>query len=153
MSKISEKWYLRIKHSDAIARAVLLSGSTWYARAEALSLLKYRDLIRATEGREVRVELVVHMENMLDDNTYRIRLTGGGIEVLCFGIESVDSKLEGYYDSVDELPDWVKERLAVLMVLDSTPPTGELAGVGRRISAHVFWVYAPGTASSASTSA
>ena len=153
MSKISEKWYLRSKDSDAIARAVLLSGPTWYARAEALDLLKHRDLIHATEGREVRVELVVHMDNMLDDNTYRIRLMERGIEVLCFGIESVDSKLEGYYDAVDELPDWVQERLAVLMVLDSTPPTGELVGVGRRISERVFWVYAPDTASSASASA
>lgn len=90
---------------------------------------------------------------MLDDNVYRIRLVVGGIEVICFGLESVDSKLEGHYDGVDDLPDWVKERLAVLMVLDSTPPTGELEGVGRRISEKVFWVYAPTTASGASTSA
>lgn len=88
-----------------------------------------------------------------DDNTYRIRLTTDGIEVICFGLESVDSTLEGHYDGVDDLPNWVKERLAVLMVLDSTPPTAELEGVGRRISEKVFWVYAPTTASGASTSA
>ena len=90
---------------------------------------------------------------VLDDNIYRIRLTVDGIEVICFGLESVDAKLRGHYDGVDDLPDWVKERLAVLMVLDSTPPTGELEGVGRRISEKVFWVYAPTTASGASTSA
>lgn len=90
---------------------------------------------------------------VLDDNIYRIRLMVDGIEVICFGLESVDSKLRGHYDGVDDLPDWVKERLAVLMVLDSTPPTGELEGVGRRISEKVFWVYAPTTASGASTSA
>lgn len=108
-----------------------------------------KDMYVAT--REVPPE--VFMVSMLDDNTYRIRLMEKGIEVVCFGLESVDSKLEGHYDGVDDLPDWVKERLAVLMVLDSTPPTGELEGVGRRISEKVFWVYAPTTASGASTSA
>lgn len=153
MTKVSERWYLRTKHSDTVSRKVVLSGPTWEKRAEALGLLKQRDLIYAKEGRVVWEESIVHMVNMLDDNTYRIRLTGGGIEVVCFGLESVDSKLEGHYDGVDDLPDWVKERLAVLMVLDSTPPTGELEGVGRRISEKVFWVYAPTTASGASTSA
>jgi hypothetical protein len=88
-----------------------------------------------------------------DDTVYRIHLYTDHIEVLCFGIDSVDSTLEGEYHSTDDLPDWVKERLAVLMVMSSTPPTGDVAGVGRRISERVFWVYAPSADSDASTSA
>lgn len=82
---------------------------------------------------------------MNDDQTYRISVRVGvpGIDVVCFGLERIDAKLEGHYDGVDDLPDWAKERLAVLAVIDPTPPTFELAGVGRRISANVFWVYAP----------
>lgn len=101
--------------------------------------------------------LLMHMMDVAgmlpDDSTYRICMHGDWVEVLCFGIERIDSVLEGRYDDVDALPDWVKERLAVLMVLDYTPPTGELQGVGRRISEKVFWVYAPVTESGASTSA
>jgi hypothetical protein len=88
-----------------------------------------------------------------DDTTYRISLGQDKIRVLCFGIDSVDSSLDGEYDSVDALPDWVKERLAVLMVASSDPPTLEIEGVGRRISERVFWVFAPSVQTGASTSA
>lgn len=132
--------------ADRVAHKVILSGPEWNERVSALHHIRRKDYYIATGG-------MLFMANMLDDNTYRLRLMEKGIEVVCFGLESVDSKLEGHYDGVDDLPDWVKERLAVLMVLDSTPPTGELEGVGRRISEKVFWVYAPTTASGASTSA
>jgi hypothetical protein len=82
--------------------------------------------------------------------TYRIRITTGGVDVICFGLESVDSDLEGHYDRVDDLPSWVQERLAVLLVLDPRPPTAPIQGVGRRISERVFWVFAPDHSTSAS---
>ena len=88
-----------------------------------------------------------------DDNIYRVGVFPDGIDIVCFGLESVDSQLEGHYDRVDDLPGWVKERLAVLNMLSITPPTNEVEGVGRRISAHVYWVFAPDTSVEASTSA
>ena len=84
------------------------------------------------------------------DTTYRIRITPAGVDVICFGLESIDSDLEGHYDRVDDLPSWVQERLAVLLVLDSRPPTASIQGVGRRISERVFWVFAPDHPTSAS---
>lgn len=146
MSHVAPAHWYPNDPADRVAHKVILSGPEWGERVSALHHIRRKDYYIATGG-------MLFMANMLDDNTYRIRLTGEGIEVVCFGLESVDSKLEGHYDGVDDLPDWVKERLAVLMVLDSTPPTGELEGVGRRISEKVFWVYAPTTASGASTSA
>jgi hypothetical protein len=83
----------------------------------------------------------------VDDNIYRVEIADSGVEILGFGIGSIDSLLNGHYDRTDDLPNWVKERLAVLMITSSTPPTQEVAGVGRRISSHVYWVYAPETAS------
>ena len=80
---------------------------------------------------------------------YRVRLIPDsvpipyGVEVMCLGVESIDPKLEGHYDSVDALPEWVRERLALLMMFDATPPIPELVSVGRRISKYVFWVMAP----------
>lgn len=88
-----------------------------------------------------------------DDNTYRIGIFPDGIDVICFGLESVDSQLEGHYDRIDDLPNWVKERIAVLNMIPATPPTSTVEGVGRRISAHVYWVFAPTTSAEASTSA
>lgn len=82
---------------------------------------------------------------MNDDNIYRVSVFPDGVDVVCFGLESVDSQLEGHYDDANALPDWVKERLAVLNMMPSTPPTNEVAGIGRRISGHVYWVFAPDT--------
>lgn len=97
----------------------------------------------------VGVEMKVPMN---DDNIYRVSVFPDGVDVVCFGLESVDSELEGHYDDIDLLPDWVKERLAVLNMMPSTAPTNEVVGIGRRISDHVYWVFAPDTLD-ASTSA
>jgi len=80
-----------------------------------------------------------------DDGIYRVEVVGSGLEILGFGLSSVDSPLAGHYDHVDDLPNWVKERLAILMITSEEPPTREVEGVGRRISKYVYWVYAPET--------
>jgi hypothetical protein len=90
---------------------------------------------------------------MHDDNIYRIGIFPDGIKVMCFGLESIDSCLEGHYDRIDDLPNWVQERIAILSMIPVTPPTGEVEGVGRRISTYVYWVFAPRTCVEASTSA
>jgi hypothetical protein len=83
-----------------------------------------------------------------DNNTYRISIYGEGeVYILCFGLSLGANDLEGRYDSVDNLPNWVQERLAVLMLLNEGPPHFPIEGVGRRISRDVFWVFAPETVS------
>ena len=105
-------------------------------RIKLMSVVKRRDMEEAGSP--------VHMAFEIDDDTtYRVRITRSGVEVICLGVEKVDAECEGHYDSVDCLPDWMQERLAVLMIMSGKPPTGELKNVGRRISEHVFWVYAP----------
>jgi len=87
---------------------------------------------------------VNRMSMVSDNDTYRLAITKKGkVEVMCFGFTSVDRELKPSYNSVDDLPNWVKERLAVLSIVDPTPPTPEVEGVGRRISKNVFWVYHP----------
>lgn len=84
------------------------------------------------------------LARMDDNNAYRIDIKSTGrIEVLCFGIESVDTELEGYYDSLQDLPKWVQERVALLSMLKSEPPTEDVEGVGRRINMSTYWVYKP----------
>lgn len=77
-----------------------------------------------------------------EPKTYRISLNEkGGIDVTCFDLENIDSELEGYYDGVSDLPEWVQERIAVLSVCNPDPPTPVVEGVGRRISDGIFWIY------------
>jgi hypothetical protein len=82
-----------------------------------------------------------------DDKIYRVGLFPNEIDVLCLGLLPSDSFVEGHYTNPDELPVWMQERLAVLMMMSAEPPTVELKGVGRRISSHVYWVYEPETTS------
>lgn len=78
-----------------------------------------------------------------DSYTYRVSIRGSRIKITCFGVPTVDDDCEGEYDGADDLPDWVQDRLAILMMTPIDKPTSDIRGVGRRISKDVFWVYAP----------
>jgi hypothetical protein len=87
------------------------------------------------------------VQEVHNDNIYRVGTYSDGVDIVCFGLASIDSDISGHYDRADDLPEWVKERLALLMITSATPPTQEVVGIGRRISSHVYWVYAPETTS------
>ena len=78
-----------------------------------------------------------------DDNIYRVVIYPNTKSVLvtCFGMEGVDTSIEGAYDSVDELPEWIQRKLAVLNMLKVKPPMVAVSDVGRRIDKDTFWVY------------
>jgi radical SAM superfamily enzyme with C-terminal helix-hairpin-helix motif len=77
---------------------------------------------------------------------YRIHIDADNtVDVTCIGLESIDSALEGTYDSLDTLPEWVQGRIAVLSMLSATPPTQDIPSVGRRITNRTYWVYKPTT--------
>lgn len=83
-----------------------------------------------------------------DDYVYRVALPvypETRVVVMHFGVEQLDTSVSGTYDSADALPDWIKERLAILMMTREDYPTVEIPTVGRRISAQVFWVFGPET--------
>lgn len=79
---------------------------------------------------------------MTDDKIYRVIIEHGSVKVLCLGMDMLDPQAEGDYDSVDDLPKWVQDRLAVLMITPLTTPTKEVEGIGRRIGENIYWVYA-----------
>ena len=78
-----------------------------------------------------------------DDNIYRVIVLEGTkpVGVICLGIDKLDTPLDATYPSVDALPLWVQEKLAVLMLTSAVPPTIDVAGIGRRIDVNVYWVY------------
>ena len=81
-----------------------------------------------------------------DNNIYRVSMENlPRIIIMCLGDGYVDSVCDGEYYGLDALPNWVKERIAVLMLCSATPPMPTVDGVGRRINEHIFWVFAPTT--------
>jgi hypothetical protein len=45
------------------------------------------------------------------------------------------------YADTSKLPDWMQEKLAVLTMMSSKPPTEPVDGVGRRINDNIYWVF------------
>mgnify|MGYP003147386344 CR=1 FL=1 len=82
-----------------------------------------------------------------DDRIYRVFVNKekDTIEVVCIGMDKLDVKVEGTYSDIDELPEWLQERLAVLMVSHPQPPTNKIGNFGRRIDENTFWVIHPNT--------
>jgi hypothetical protein len=60
---------------------------------------------------------------------------------MSFDLETVDAPDLGRYDNINKTPEWVQERIAALMLVDPTPPTEEVGGVGHRIDKDTYWVY------------
>jgi hypothetical protein len=82
----------------------------------------------------------------------------GQYEITCIGIDCVDSDVQGLYDSFDMLPEWVRGKVAVLMLLepcnlDSHPTRDpQIEGVGSRFTKRdeeggtdSFWIFPEGT--------
>jgi len=78
-----------------------------------------------------------------DNNIYRVCVTPhtNTVEVSCIGMEVFDSKVDGGYPSVDDLPLWMQEKIALLMLTSLDKPTKVVDGVGRRIDQNVFWIF------------
>jgi hypothetical protein len=92
--------------------------------------------------RSASYKMLENIPAVTDDSIYRVSVCPDGVDVVCFGM-GVDTIHDGHYINVDVLPKWVQERLAVLMMMNYTPPTVEVESVGRRISRDVYWVYKP----------
>ena len=104
--------------------------------------LRVLNRIWQVDIRSMSFRMLENIPQISDDSIYRVSVCPDGVDVVCFGM-GVDSIHDGHYINSDVLPKWVQERLAVLMMMTSTPPTEEVEGVGRRISRDVYWVYKP----------
>jgi len=78
------------------------------------------------------------------DPMYRVILDGSGensIKVQCIGMYCVDSVVDGSYSGLEKLPQWMQEKVALLMMTSYDPPTTPIQGVGQRINEGTFWIY------------
>ena len=80
--------------------------------------------------------------NVDTEGFYRVdvNVLDGTVSVTCYGLWCLDNTDAGEYSGVGSLPEWVKDRLAVLMTVNRNE---EVAGVGQRIAENVFHVIKP----------
>jgi len=76
------------------------------------------------------------------DSHYRVEFTNGFARVDQYEITGDMPDVDRYYE-VNELPDWIQKRIAVLSGMSTEPPTDVVTGIGRRISKNVYWVFRP----------
>ena len=87
--------------------------------------------------------ILAYIEKIKEEPIYRLVLhEDGTVETTCYEmLDAFDPQLKKWYESIDELPKWVQDKIAVLMLLDHTKTNEEIGNVGRRISRDVFWVF------------
>ena len=89
-------------------------------------------------------EILMHYLEMVKElPIYRIQINDDHtVETTCYEmLDAFDPELKKYYETLDDLPKWVQDKLAVLMLLDHTKVNEEVEGVGRRINQNVYWVF------------
>ena len=84
-----------------------------------------------------------YMRKRRPDTVYRVVINDETklVHVISFGMERVDVSPERVYNSVNDLPEWMQEGIALLMMTSAKPPTNEVDGVGRRIDETTYWLY------------
>ena len=77
-----------------------------------------------------------------DENIYRVKIhpNTNTISVIHIGMNCIDPMPDGEY-TWETIPERIRERIAVLYMLQVPPPPVVVADVGQRISETVFWVY------------
>lgn len=87
--------------------------------------------------------LLMYIDKVKKDPIYRIEIhEDTTVHTTCYELlDKFDPALNNFYSGVDELPKWVQDKLAVLMLLDHTKQNEEVENVGRRIQENVFWVF------------
>lgn len=94
---------------------------------------------RSGERINVSMELAKAVYTAMATRTYRVQIQGDSkVTVSSWGLAK---DVEDTYDSVDDLPTWMQQKIAVLMIFNPEEVNEEIAGVGRRISKGTFWLY------------
>ena len=88
------------------------------------------------------------IQRLQDDSLYCINVDNaiGCITTACVGMNCIDNELKSTYMSIDELPDWVKGKIAVLNMVDLIKDSNGqeyseiIDGVGYRIGSGTYYI-------------
>ena len=115
------------------------NAEQYMSRQERKVFTAMSDLTRQ-EGINVNVaKIACKMYATMSTRTYRVSVEPSGrVNITTWGLAQ---DIDRGYDSVDELPEWMQRKIAVLMIFDPEKPMEEIKGIGRRISRGTFWVF------------
>jgi hypothetical protein len=87
--------------------------------------------------------LLSYIEKVKKNPIYKIQFNEDNtIRTDCYELlENFKPELELAYEHADDLPKWVQDKLAVLMLLDPNALNQEVENVGRRICEDIYWVF------------
>ena len=132
----SRRSFIPVQEKVKIVAEALKRARTERRRIDAGLIRGYiLDIFLNDLGTYTSIQLAAKAKDVL-----RLEVIDGSVTIIDFSLEMLDNDISGWYSEVDLLPDWVKDRLALLMMVDPTPPTKYVDGVGRRISETVFWI-------------
>ena len=132
----SRRSFISIQEKVKIVAEALKRARTERRRLDTVLMRGYiLDIFLNDLGTYASMQLAAQAKDVL-----RLEVVDGSVTIIDFSLEMLDNDISGWYSEVDLLPDWVKDRLALLMMVDPTPPTKYVDGVGRRISETVFWI-------------
>lgn len=122
------------KFWNVFSRTVRREGKSSVRRAYLIGRIVFQDLDYASTQ---RAKWIGHMNNV-----YRVYIAPDTkrADVLCLGIDSIDSEAEGTYKDSSQLPVWMQERLAILCMMKVDPPQTKVEGVGMRIDEDTYWI-------------
>jgi hypothetical protein len=108
-----------------------------------LAFSNYKDANGRREVSAPEAEILRYIEMMKEEPIYRIEIKKDNtVETTCYEmLDAFDPQLKKWYESIDELPKWVQDKIAVLMLLDHTQTNKEIKNIGRRINNDVYWVF------------
>jgi len=75
------------------------------------------------------------------DSFHGVMVNKGRVDVACVGMGCVDSLLDDVYDTVDDMPVWAQERIAMLMACKDGQTINH---IGRRVDDSTFWLFSMG---------
>ena len=86
----------------------------------SLNVLENKMLLLMTWVTRLATTCSMSYNNTQDYTLYQVKIDANTkrVHVLCLGMYCVDSELKEWYESVDDLPKWVQEKLALLMMLE-----------------------------------
>ena len=79
--------------------------------------------------------------NSFTHSFHGVMFNKGRVDVTCVGMGCVDSPLDDVYDTVDDMPVWAQERIAMLMVCKDGQTIDH---IGRRVDDSTFWLFSMG---------
>ena len=79
-----------------------------------------------------------------EDYIWRIQVQPEGhITMSYIGYCPIDTPRIASYSSLEKLPEWIKDRIAVLNMMPPNPTDSIVFGVGRRVNEETWWVVEP----------